>query len=105
MAPLQNHTVLETAMPVSLSIKNVPEEMLRRLHARAERNHRSLQKELLAIIEAATADEGTLTVDELVEYVKSLGISTPDESTRWIREFRDTRWNLETDEGGTWLTR
>jgi len=106
MTPLQNHHLLEHTMPVSLSIKNVPEETLRRLRARAERNHRSLQKELLAIIEAATADEGTLTVDELVDYVKGLGLPpSEDDVTAWIRELRDTRWNLETDEGGAWLTR
>ena len=79
-------------MPVSLSIKNVPEETLRRLRARAERNHRSLQKELLAIIEAATAEEGALTVDELVEYVKALDLPPSDDDvTAWIREWRDTR--------------
>ena len=78
-------------MPVSLSIKNVPEETLHRLRARAERNHRSLQKELLAIIEASTLEEGELTVDELVEHVRASGLSTPDESVAWIRELRDGR--------------
>lgn len=79
-------------MPVSLSIKNVPEEILERLRARAVRNHRSLQKELLVIIEAAVLDEREVTVDELAEYVSSLGLSTPDESTDWIRELRDSRY-------------
>jgi len=40
-------------MAVNLSIKSVPEELAARLRARAERNHRSLQGELMAIIEAA----------------------------------------------------
>jgi plasmid stability protein len=78
-------------MPVSLSIKDVPEEVLERLRARAERNHRSLQKELLAIVEAAAFEEGGLTVDELAEYVRELGLSTPDQATGWIRELRDGR--------------
>ena len=78
-------------MPVSLSIKDVPEETLHRLRARAERNHRSLQKELLAIVEAAAFEDGPLTVDELAEYVKGLGVSTPDDITAWIRELRDER--------------
>lgn len=38
-------------MPVSLSIKNVPDELAERLRARAKRNHRSLQGELLALLE------------------------------------------------------
>jgi plasmid stability protein len=38
-------------MPVSLSIKNVPEDLAERLRERAKRNHRSLQGELLAILE------------------------------------------------------
>ena len=40
-------------MAVNLSIKSVPEALAARLRARAERNHRSLQGELMAIIEAA----------------------------------------------------
>jgi hypothetical protein len=39
----------EVGMP-SLSIKNVPEEVIARLRERAERNHRSLQRELLALV-------------------------------------------------------
>lgn len=40
-------------MSVNLSIKSVPEALAERLRARAERNHRSLQGELMAIIEQA----------------------------------------------------
>lgn len=42
---------------MNLSIKNVPEAVAERLRARAERHRRSLQGELLAIIEAAADDE------------------------------------------------
>ena len=38
-------------MSLNLSIKGVPESLAERLRARAERNHRSLQGELMAIIE------------------------------------------------------
>lgn len=44
-------------MPVNLSIKNVPDNLAGRLRSRAERNRRSLQRELLSILERA-ADEG-----------------------------------------------
>ena len=40
-------------MTVTLSIKNVPEELAQRLKDRAARNHRSLQGELMAILEYA----------------------------------------------------
>jgi len=43
-------------MPVNLSVKNVPEALAAKLRERAERNHRSLQGELMAILEAATSD-------------------------------------------------
>jgi len=43
-------------MPVNLSIKNVPDALAARLRERAARNHRSLQGELMAILESATGD-------------------------------------------------
>jgi antitoxin FitA len=89
MTPLQNHIQAEDTMPVSLSIKDVPEEVLQRLRARAHRNHRSLQKELLAIVETAAFGEAELTVDVLREQVAASGLSTPDESAGWIRELRN----------------
>jgi plasmid stability protein len=43
-------------VPVHLSIKNVPDALAARLRERAERNHRSLQGELMAILEGAASD-------------------------------------------------
>ena len=43
-------------MTINLSIKGVPELTAERLRARAERNHRSLQGELMAIVERAAAE-------------------------------------------------
>ena len=82
-------------MGINVSIKNAPAEKVERLKARAKRNHRSLQGELLALIEAATeaepAPQKTLTIDELVEQGKRLGLRTDSDSVRWIREDRDNR--------------
>jgi plasmid stability protein len=82
-------------MGISISIKNVPEEKVAQLKARAKRNHRSLQGELLALIEEAIetqpAERKTITIDELVENGKRLGLSTGNDSVRWIREDRDSR--------------
>lgn len=91
MKLLQNHYSAEKPMSASLSIKDVPEEVLERLRARAERNHRSLQKELLAIVEAAAYGEAEYTVDDLMQQVRDLGLATPDQATGWIRDLRDAR--------------
>lgn len=40
-------------MTVNLSIKNVPDALAKKLRARAEGNHRSLQGELMALLESA----------------------------------------------------
>jgi len=43
-------------MSVNLSIKNVPEAVAAKLRERAQRNHRSLQGELMAILENAASE-------------------------------------------------
>jgi antitoxin FitA len=45
-------------MPVNLSVKNVPDALAAKLRERAERNHRSLQGELMALLEAAASSSG-----------------------------------------------
>lgn len=45
---------------INLSVKNVPESLATKLRARAERNHRSLQGELMAILEEAVSAPATL---------------------------------------------
>ena len=78
-------------MTVSLSIKNVPEELAERLRERAKRNHRSLQGELLAILEEKLEPKEQLTPSEVLRQVRALGLRTPDEATAMIREDRDAR--------------
>ena len=75
-------------MPVDLLIETVPDDLAQRLRLRAARNQRSLQDELMAIIEAAV-DEPGLSPLQLLEEVRRLGIETPDESTAIIRADRD----------------
>jgi plasmid stability protein len=41
-------------MPQNLTIRNVPDSLARKLKTRAERNHRSLQGEVMAILELAS---------------------------------------------------
>ena len=78
-------------MPVTLSIKNARDDVVRRLKARAARNHRSLQGELLAIIEEAVRDEVPLEPRDVLAEVQRLGLRTPAESAQMVREDRDGR--------------
>ncbi len=78
-------------MPANLSVKNVPDKVLTRLRRRAARHHRSLQRELLAILEESALSEDKLTIDELLLKVRRLGLRTPSESARIIRSDRDAR--------------
>jgi plasmid stability protein len=78
-------------MSVNLSIKNAPDEVVRRLRARAERNHRSLQGELLAIIEEAVQAKYPATASDILAEVRRLKVQTPDEAADLIRSDRDGR--------------
>lgn len=76
-------------MAVSLSIKNVPDEVAAKLRGRAETHRRSLQGELLAIVEHAVAAPREMTVADLKAYIDSLGLTTTDDSVDIIRTDRD----------------
>ncbi len=72
----------------SVTRKNIPREMLVLLRERAKRHHRSMQGELMLILEEAIAPTKML-LEEVQRRVEELGISTNDDSTRWVRELRD----------------
>lgn len=90
-------------MPVNLSVKNVPDVLADRLRARAARNHRSLQRELISILEAAAGDRAPppaaggapsaryLSIDEVVARSRQLFPGGTASSTAFIREMRDGR--------------
>ena len=75
----------------NLSIKNAPDEMVKRLKRRAERHHRSLQGELMAILEDALGTSRPLTPDEVLTEVRRLRLETPGGAAAMIREDRDVR--------------
>jgi plasmid stability protein len=54
-------------MSVNLSIKNASDEIVAALKLRAQQNHRSLQGELMAIIEAAAREGGHAATQGLRE--------------------------------------
>lgn len=76
-------------MPATLSIKTVPDDTVRRLRVRAERHHRSLQGELLAILEAAVCEPAPLSPADLLAEVRRLDLATPTEAALMVREMRD----------------
>ena len=77
-------------MPINLSIKNVPEELAQGLRERARRHHRSLQGELMAIIEEEMIPR-RVTVDQVYQRVQELGLKTGSETAGMVREDRDAR--------------
>lgn len=85
-------------MPTTLTIKDVPDELAAKLRLRAEAHERSLQDELMEIILAATTFEATdiaarpkLTLAEMWEASRNMGLHSPDEATQIIRKMRDNR--------------
>lgn len=51
-------------MPVNLSIKDVPDALAERLRVRAAQHHRSLQGELMAIIERVVSEESQVRASD-----------------------------------------
>jgi antitoxin FitA len=77
-------------VPVNISVKNVPDEIIERLRKRASLHHRSMQGELMVILEEATSP-ARLRVEQADIQLRSLGLTTGDESVSWVRELRDGR--------------
>ncbi len=78
-------------MPVNLSIKNAPDAIVQRLRLRAERHNRSLQGELMAIIEAAAHEPEAATPSEILAEVRRLGLPPRSEAAEIVRADRDGR--------------
>lgn len=78
-------------MPVNLSVKNVPEPLVERLRRRAAAHHRSLQGELLSIIEETVGHDRKLKPLEVWDAVRQSGLKTPREAAKIIRKDRDGR--------------
>ena len=108
-------------MPVTLTIKQVPDRLAERLRSRAAASHRSLQGELMAILEESVLQSAAqarqpetstyivkrnlrpasgkapvhgrrLTLGELWERSRRLGPKSRSESTAIVRALRDERY-------------
>lgn len=78
-------------MPVNLSIKNAPDDLVALLKERAQRNHRSMQGEALAILEEAVRPPKQLTPDEVFAQARRLGLKPRPSSAAIVRADRDGR--------------
>jgi plasmid stability protein len=107
-------------MPVTLTIKEVPDRVADKLRQRAAASHRSLQGELMAMLEQALAQEAwearqqqaayaaktpgkrgapaavpehgrRMSLGELWERSRRLGPPSKSESTEIVRKLRDER--------------
>jgi antitoxin FitA len=63
-------------MPVSLSIENAPDQLVERLRQRAKLHRRSIEGELLAIIETAILEDRQMSATEVLAEVRQLGLQT-----------------------------
>jgi plasmid stability protein len=73
-------------MAINLSIKNAPDDVVRRLKERATRHG-----ELLAILEDAVRPPAVLTPEDVLAEVRRLGLSTPEDAAHIVRADRDER--------------
>jgi hypothetical protein len=78
-------------MPVNLSVKNVPDDIAAKLRARAATHHRSLQGELMAILQTVAQAKPSLTLDEIWALGQRLGQSGVAEAAEIVRQMRDDR--------------
>lgn len=78
-------------MSVNLSIKNVPKEWVQHLRRRATKHHRSLQGELLSILEESIKQQDKISPKDLLAELRQRGLRTPKESATIVRKDRDGR--------------
>jgi plasmid stability protein len=90
MEPKQKQPRSLKMATVNLSIKRVPERLVAQLRRRAAAHHRSLQGELLNLLEEAVHPKRVAFSAVRAELLR-LGLNTPDEATAIIRKERDAR--------------
>jgi plasmid stability protein len=73
----------------TVSIKNVPEDIVRGLKAQAAENHRSLQGEVLSILEEAMRRRSRASIDDLLGELRRIDLPTEPRSVDIIRADRD----------------
>lgn len=75
----------------TLTIENISDDLVDRLRKRAELHSRSMQSEVIAILDQSLRTGRKLSLGEFRQRLDELDFQTGDDSTRWIRELRDSR--------------
>jgi plasmid stability protein len=78
---------------MNLSIKNVPDHVAEEVRKRAAKHHRSLQGELISILEETVAQEKRMTPAGFLKEIRAFSLKTPSESLKIVRRDRDARSN------------
>ena len=79
----------------TITIKNIPEDLYERLKLRAKVNHRSVNSEVIAIVERAVGVRNPLEVEDILERARETRElsaryrATAEEIDRWKREGRE----------------
>jgi plasmid stability protein len=76
-------------LAVNLSIKSVPDALVEKLRKRAEKNHQSLQGELITILEESLESSQELSSKDAIKRLRQIGLKTRSESTLVISEDRN----------------
>jgi plasmid stability protein len=75
---------------MDIALRDVPEFLVQRLSERAASHRRSLQGEIMALLEEAVVEDELLTPGQVLDRVRRLGIHTPAESATFVRADRDS---------------
>lgn len=78
---MHNEIIMHSLMDMAtLTIRDVPETTARKLKARAERNHRSLQREMLLILEQSISSNVVSDPQQQYRIAKPADVRTPGDS-------------------------
>jgi plasmid stability protein len=78
----------------SITLKSLPPALHRALKSRAARHKRSLNKEVIAVLEATVVPERKIDVEAMIEKARKFRaslkfVTTPEEIDRYKREGRE----------------
>ena len=80
---------------VTITVKNIPEEIYERIKLQAKANHRSVNSEIISIFEQAIPKRTPIDVKETLERARKVReltahyTITQDEIDRWKKEGRE----------------
>ncbi|MGZ9235471.1 MAG: FitA-like ribbon-helix-helix domain-containing protein [Anaerolineales bacterium] len=80
---------------VTITVKNIPEELYERIKLQAKANRRSVNSEIISILERAVPTRTPMDVNEILERARKVReltahyTATAEEIDRWKKEGRE----------------